>query len=154
MIAMSEGDAGADRDILGHRQLAEEPDVLAGARDPSPSDFVKNGGELIRADLDAAGCRGEHTGEEVQHRRLACPVRPDQPNDLTGAEVERDAGHGEYAAELLLELLGVEDGAAHRSRSACRGYVPAAQPNRCKQAPPSGRPIAVPLRRHPRRTRR
>ena len=118
---MSEGDAGADSDILGHRQLAEEPDVLEGARDPSPSDFVKNGGEFIRADLDSARCRGEHTGEEVQHRRLACPVRSDQPNDLTGADVKGDAGHGEYAAELLLELLGVEDGAAYSPRKGCRG---------------------------------
>ena len=44
--------------------------------------------------------RLERRGDEVEERRLAGPVRADQPQDLSLVHVEIDVGHRGQAAEI------------------------------------------------------
>src|SRR2546426_3259678 len=58
---------------------------------------------------DGAGGGAENAGEDVDERGLARPVRPDDRDELTGADGE---AHAVERAELALELpepLGAED---------------------------------------------
>ena len=67
-------------------------------------------GDRPAGDLGVAARRQEEGGQDAQGRRLAGAVRPDQAEDLTGLDVQVDAGDGERAVVALDQALGPDDG--------------------------------------------
>jgi hypothetical protein len=65
--------------------------VLEGARDPGPAAALRRpAGHVAGLELDAPGRRPVEPGQQVDERRLAGAVRPDQADDLVPAQLELD----------------------------------------------------------------
>ena len=98
--------------------LASGPDLLPGADHAEPADRV--GLEAVDA-----GPLEEHValggrvvaGDAVEEGGLAGAVGADQPDDLAEADVEADVGVGGEAAEVLGDVLDLEDAGMGRSGS-------------------------------------
>ena len=101
----------ADEDVLEHRHRPEELDVLERARDPAPDDLVHGRlQERLAGELDLALVRRVEPGDDVEGRRLAGAVRPDQADDLTLGDVEGDAVEGDDPAEPASDVPQREQG--------------------------------------------
>src|SRR5262249_33808794 len=88
----------------GHRP--EELDVLEGAGDAALHDRVRRLAEealALEADRPRVGL--VEARDQVEERRLAGAVRPDQPDDLPGLDIERHVIDGDDAAETSPYVL-------------------------------------------------
>ena len=82
-------------------QPALEPEELRKVADPPPRlPITRRSSEHHRL---AAGGPNE-TEQELDGRGLACPVRAEEPEDLTTADRHRQAGQRRRGAELLAKL--------------------------------------------------
>ena len=101
-------DGAVQLEGIGHRDV---PDELV-ALPHHQRHLAKEGGITVPGleakDARLAGAGVEEAGEHLKRRRLACPVRPEEANDLALPDLERDAGHGDDLAHLSPEQ------AAHR----------------------------------------
>jgi hypothetical protein len=98
-----------DEDVLHARQVVvglrrlvrpQHTDLAALARDAE-------GNELPR-DLEVAV--GRHDADErVEERRLAAPVRADEPQDLLVTHIEAHTVNGAHTAEADVDVVGAED---------------------------------------------
>src|SRR3989475_13095487 len=98
-----------DGDILAASHRQERLRDLVCLRNALSDDSM--GGPAIDALPVPADCplRGLFdTGNQVQQRRLARSVRPDEPDDLPLLNLQRDALHRSDAAEILVDVRDVE----------------------------------------------
>ncbi len=63
--------------------------------------------DVVAGDRNRTPRRRDDAGEAAQRRRLAGAVRADEPEDLAGADVERDVAHG---GEVAVELRQLANG--------------------------------------------
>src|SRR5207244_12796422 len=106
----------ADARVLANGHRVEEVHVLKGSGDPAPDDPVGRDAEQApAAEAELARVRAGETGDHVEERRLAGAVRPDQPDDLVLARVERDSVEGDDPAEAPADVLDLEEG-GHRPK--------------------------------------
>ena len=114
----------ADNDILEYCRLAQQPDVLKGARNAAPRHPVERFAiEIVIAQSDMAGARCHEARNHVDDGGFTRAVRPDKTGDAAALDRERKLGNGLEAAETLADALkpkGVHarPSAPHR---ACRG---------------------------------
>ncbi len=103
----------------GHRR--EEGGVLEGADETQPPPGLRSQPRGVAiAEVDASGVRTCEPPEHLEERRLAGPVRPDEPEDLAGPHLDRDPVEGRHAAEGLPDALGTEGGLPRRHLEAPR----------------------------------
>jgi hypothetical protein len=102
--------------------MREDVGALEAASEPPPRHLVgRKAGDVAAAQQDPAAGRRHLAGEEVDERRLAGAVRPDDGVDLARLECERDVVDRGEALEALRERLGDEDRLSHggpRARAA------------------------------------
>ena len=91
-------------------------------RDPERRDLVRRDArDVLALEDDRAARRVVDPADQVEHRRLARAVGPDDREDLALADVEADIVDGADAAEADREVGHLEQGfAAHRMRSVLR----------------------------------
>src|SRR5262249_62131330 len=104
---------------------------LTGARSAAAGDAVR--GQAVDAlgrVPDLAGARAVYPSDEIDQRRLARPVRPDQADDLARCELERHVVDGEQAAEAPRHIGEPQDRAHGLASPACprHGHNLRAQP--------------------------
>src|SRR5215211_1611722 len=76
-------------DVIEHGHSGKEPDVLKCASDAEGGDVIRFlSGDVLIAQLDRAGGRWQEPSNDVEQRRLACAVRPDDTQDLPGVEAQ------------------------------------------------------------------
>ncbi len=102
--------SAASRTFSLHRQerehargLERASEARAGARERR---LVRH---VPTVELDPAGGRSHHAGEQVEQRRLPCSVRADDPDELAPADLERDIGDDVSAADVEPEAVGGEN---------------------------------------------
>ncbi len=96
-------------EVLDHGQVREHARVLEGADQAAPGEPRRVGpphDAAVEADLPAVG--GQVAGDEVEDRRLARPVRPDQTGDRPRLHGERARVHGDDAPEALARRFDLE----------------------------------------------
>ena len=105
-------DADAERrhlHVLADGQRAERAAVLERAREPVPAAAVRRPArDVASLQLDRAGGRPVEAAEQIDERRLARSVRPDQTDDLTPPELERDVAERLHALEQTGDRGGPE----------------------------------------------
>src|SRR5262249_10442768 len=69
--------------------------------------------DLVPTEQDAAAVRLEHAGHQVDQRRLAGAVRPNQRIALAGRKIERDVLGDDERAEALVQATRGERRGAH-----------------------------------------
>ena len=86
--------------VLEDRHAGEKLRGLEGARQPHAGDPVGlHAGDHAILETDVAGIGLVHAADDVEQRRLAGAVRPDDADDLAGAERGRYAVERAHAAE-------------------------------------------------------
>jgi hypothetical protein len=109
----------ADQQVLQHGGVLEQLDVLEGARDAERGHRVRRlGGQITPVVGDAAAGGGIDAADQVEDRRLARAVGPDQREHLAAPDFEAHLVDREHAPEAHAQVLGrQEDVVAHLSRS-------------------------------------
>ena len=112
----------SDGERLGRGEGREQARLLERPTQPALGPLVR--GEVLdvlAGQDDAPAVHLQEAGDAVEQRRLAGAVLPDEPDDLTLAEVERHLVDGPDPAEALHDVADLED---HRrllaGRHACR----------------------------------
>src|SRR5262249_54568986 len=90
----------SDEDVVAHGHRREQLDVLERAGDPAADHAVWRRPEQAFVVEDGlAGVRLVEPRDDVERRRLASAVRPDQPGDLALLDRERDIAERDDAPE-------------------------------------------------------
>src|SRR6202022_1991561 len=92
--------------------------VLEGAGDAERCDDVRRPADQLVpsvVEADAAAARRKDAGDDVEDRRLARAVWPDQPDDLSVVHPEVEALDGLQPSEVLLQRGRLEE--RHKWRS-------------------------------------
>ena len=100
-----------DQDVVDHRQVLKEPDVLEGARHARPVDLDGAhplGVPAVDEDLAAGGL--VDLGQQVEDGRLARAVRADEAADLGAADGEVEVVDGGQPAEFDAQPDRLHDG--------------------------------------------
>ena len=111
-----------DDQVLEHGHLAEQPDVLEGARDAGAGDaepvhLLEQQRVAVAMEGELADGRLVEAGQAVEHRGLAGAVGADDRGDLALAGGQRQIVDRDQAAEAHRQML--------RPRAAARSCVPA-----------------------------
>ena len=102
---------GADANVVEHRKIGKQRDVLEGAADADFGDPVRRARQDARAfHQDIAGARLIESGETVEQRRLAGAVRSDQAEDCALVHVKGHAIQRDDAAEHDADVANREQG--------------------------------------------
>ena len=102
---------GLDRhpDVLEDAELREQARGLERAPQPCPGPLGHGqGGDVIAVEQDATGCGPDHARDRVEQCGLARAVRPDDPDEGTGRDVEVDILEDRRATDLQAETLDAE----------------------------------------------
>ncbi len=83
--------------VLHQRHVGEKAQVLEGARNTLLDDPVRL--QSGNSEPHVAAIRFDEASDEIEERRLAGAVRPNDGDDRTRHDVEIDAVHGLNAAE-------------------------------------------------------
>ena len=121
---------GADPDVVEHRKIGEQSDVLEGAADADFGDPVRRPRQdALALHQDVAGARLVEPAQAVEERGLAGAVRPDQAEDLALFHVERYAVQRNDAAEHDADVANREQrrGVPARAVPASSRPAPAAR---------------------------
>jgi hypothetical protein len=95
--------------ILLDRHAPEDRGLLREVADPPPRAQVhRQLGDLLTVERDAAAVRRDQAEDAVERGRLARAVRSEQPDDLAGGDIDRDAVDDAPAAEAFLQPRGAE----------------------------------------------
>ena len=109
----------ADEEVFQHRGMVEQFVVLKGPGDAEAGDlrgFAIQ--QVLPVEADLAGDGAVEPRDQVEHRRLARTVRPDQGEDAPRRDGEGQVVHRGHAPEL--ERHGVESQETHCKRSVLR----------------------------------
>ena len=99
----------ADQDVLHHVRVVEQLDVLERPRDAEPGDPVRRQlGDVLPVEHQPPGGGRIDAADQVEDRRLARAVRPDDGKHLPRPHLEAHALHRADAAEIDADILGVE----------------------------------------------
>ena len=102
---------GADPDVVEHRKVGKQRDVLEGAADADFGDPVRRARQdALAFHQNVARARLIEPAEAIEQRRLAGAVRPDQAEDLALVHVERHAVQRDDAAEHDADVANREQG--------------------------------------------
>src|SRR4051794_27946354 len=102
---------GADDDVVDDAHGLEAFDHLEGASDAAPAAFrCRQPRHVLAVEPDRALGWRQHARDQVEQRRLAGAVRPDQPDDLTATDGDRDVTVGDQTAETLPDPTGFQQG--------------------------------------------
>src|SRR5882724_4879588 len=106
----------AEQEILQHGGVLEQLDVLERPRDAAPGDLVRRHPRDVLAAEDEPAAGGVvDAGHEIEDRRLAGAIRPDDREHLARLDLEAYAGQRGDAPEVDGEVVRLEQ--RHRSRS-------------------------------------
>ena len=111
-------DALGDRevDVVQHREPAEQPIDLEGARDAELDPFGLGDARDVTSLEQHRARRGrDQAGQEIDERGLAGAVGTDQRVARAGLQAKVDVARGGERAEDATEAAGLEQGRAHRS---------------------------------------
>ncbi len=101
-------DLEAERDVLDHPAVREQPEVLEDHGDRAaperPQLVVVGGGDVPPGDAHRPGGRLDQAHERADERRLARARQPHDDEDLAGPDLEADVAHGGDAPGLLAQL--------------------------------------------------
>src|SRR3990172_2444532 len=111
-------DMPADHDVLQDRRPVEQDPAAVGRQDP---------------------------GDQVEERRLARAVRPDQRLDRPARDVEGNPSHGLEAAEALADIPDRKEGHG-ASSSELPEKIRFRSPKRCRRSSPSGAKSMIRMR--------
>src|SRR4029079_8712529 len=101
-------------EVLLRREVLVERRVLEDQADV-PADVGRAAHDVEPGDRRAAAGRPEQRAQDVDGGRLAGAVRPEEPERLSGSDLERHAVDGEEVIERLTEVVDDDrGGAAHR----------------------------------------
>jgi hypothetical protein len=101
----------ADQNVVQNGHRPEELDVLERARDAAPDHAVRRRSQqALAGERERAGIGLVQARDDVEQRRLAGPVRPDQADDLPLLYVQRDVVDGDDAAEPPRHVADLEQG--------------------------------------------
>src|SRR5262249_43303343 len=108
--ARRSAEGGCQGDVLQHRHVREGPWDLVGARHAAPGDFVRRRpADPDAVDRDAAAAQRIEARADVDQRRLARAVGPNQAQDLALAYVEVDAAQRLQAAKALADAAHLQE---------------------------------------------
>ena len=149
-----------DLDVVEHRHVAEEADVLKSPRDPAARDPA---GTLPRdvgvVEADGAGGGRVDAGDDVEHGRLPRAVRADEPVQLAGLDLQIQVVDGDEAPESHRDVGEVQDrhgevryGMTGGVGAASRRRLPKKWRNSRWPRMPCGRTIMMTIRRSEKRT--
>ncbi len=98
-VAVADAEDG-EVDAVLDAQAEEHPRLLVRAGEPEPRALAgRRRRDVAAEELDRPGRRGQVAGDDVEERRLARAVRPEDRPPLAVCDVEVDVVHGEEAAE-------------------------------------------------------
>jgi hypothetical protein len=99
----------AEHQVVDHRQVREEPEVLERARHPEPRHGRRRAADQVLAfQADRALLGPVDAVDAVEDRGLAGAVGPDHREHLAGPDLERDAVERGHAAEPQRHVLDRE----------------------------------------------
>ena len=114
-------EAGADRAVFQHRHIGQRLHDLVGAGEPVAGDNERLfAGDVDAVENDLAGIRREHAVDQIEQRRFAGAVRPDQAEDFARLDDEAQIVYGLQAAEALADAVEIEQ-RRHSSTRFSRG---------------------------------
>src|SRR5262249_48150086 len=97
--------------VIADGELAKRPWNLISARDAGARDPVRGDTrDLAAAEFDMSGVGTKMAAHDVDQRRLAGTVRPEESQHFALADLERDAAQRLHAFERLVEPLDDEQG--------------------------------------------
>ena len=108
---------GSHLDVVAGGERAEQLETLE--RPPQAEAGARMGpeaGDVLLAQQHLAVGRALESGDHVEQRRLPGAVRPDQPMDLPGRDLERDAIEGLQPSEPHRDVADREHGALRLSQ--------------------------------------
>src|SRR5690606_15304091 len=115
----------AGHDVLEHRHLAEQPDVLEGAGDAGLGNLVRFAPHhLLAVEADGAALRLVEAGDAVEERGLAGAVRSDEAGDGASRDAEIDAVEDGVAGKAEGEAGELQQGRAGHRRCPPEGQMP------------------------------
>src|SRR5215471_1047127 len=99
----------ADEHVLEHRHVRTELEVLERPRDAEAHDAIRGLAQHVLAvEAHGAAVRPVEPRDDVERRRLAGAVRPDQAGDLSVVDGERQLVEREDSAEAPTDVLDLE----------------------------------------------
>ena len=108
-----------DKEIGKNRGMVEQFDILESARDTVGYHLIRtDAGNILSIHDDLSIGRVIETRNQIEDRRLACPVRPDNREDLTLIHLEGYIIDSTHTAEILGQVFCNQQ--AHRIRSVFR----------------------------------
>ena len=100
----------AEEDVLRHRSLGQQRELLVDHRDADPERLHRVGeGPRLAAEAHLAGVGPKDPGEDLDQRRLAGAVLADERMRLAGAAIEADVAQRVHAAERLRDVRHLDD---------------------------------------------
>src|SRR5204863_2495492 len=111
---------GAELEVLEHGHPRKDPPALRRLCDPQAYDAVRGERvELVAVEAHGAVARPRGAEDRPQRRRLAGAVGPDQGDDLTGRDGERDAAERSDVAVVRVDVRELKHAGSRRD-GACR----------------------------------
>ena len=100
----------AQQDVLFHRELRKDADILESAGDAEVRDAVcRAPNQLLAKQADGANLRPEYARDQVEHGGLAGSVRTDQADDLALHDLDVELVHRGQPAEPMAQAANLED---------------------------------------------
>ena len=134
----SGGDLDRDAQIFPHRQFGKDLGDLEGPRHAAPDAARRQQmRDVLAVENDAARCRREEAGDQIEEGRLAGAVRADDGAQLAGLDRHRDIVDGDQAAEMLRDVFDLEQ----THDAAFRRMMPSTPRGKNKTTSTKNRPI-------------
>src|SRR5262249_43820585 len=104
---VGQGEVQADQEIVSHRLVADQRDVLKGAANAEGGDAMHRQSDDVAAFVHDLAARRwpDEAGDAVEQRGLAGPVGADDAEDRLRIDVEGNRIEGVYAAETHRDVL-------------------------------------------------
>ena len=97
------GDLEREADVLGHRLVRQQPEVLEHDADPAAELrhlAAPHAAEVAARHPDVAVARHQLANEETDERALAGPRRPDEEDEVAGRDLDVDIGQRHLAVRV------------------------------------------------------
>ncbi len=124
-----------DPDVLQRRQMRKHRRNLERAHQPETRHIGRRQrGDILALVQDLPGRRPQELGQEIEARRLAGPVRPDQRMNTATANPQIDTANGKEPREFLGQSVGFENeliGQSNFPPSALAPDLPSCVANPC-----------------------
>ena len=121
----------ADQNVVGERHAGEGHVVLERPHQSARRNCVHlQAVDAFATKRDRSGAWRDDAGNEIEGRGLASAVRPDQSQDLAGAQIERQVLDRRQTTEVFGQTAdGDERGCAHVARRAGQRFSRPARPD-------------------------